>query len=89
MADQKDMRKKGKITEGEISMTNNERDTKSKEGKPILVGKKRFTRPTTKLRLNAKATLNPALKSKEPKCIEPDSPEPLKKEKGSLHKRKK
>jgi len=54
-----------------------EMDTYKKKGKPIPEGKRRFTRPTSRLRLYAKATTNPALKLVEPICIDSYSPEPL------------
>jgi len=70
------MKKKSKNIKEDISETKGEINIQKKRGKPIHKGKKRFTRPTTKLRLNAKAALNPALKSKEPICTESNSPNP-------------
>jgi len=74
---------KGHISVLEIKVVS---DQVIREGsKSTLAFKKIFTRPTAKLRLNAKAILNPALKSKEPICIDADSPEPQNNKKGSAH----
>jgi len=73
----KTKKQNNKKMKGNISVMKFEMDTDKKKGKPLPEGKIRFTRPTNRLRINAKAIKNLALKFVEPICIELDSPEPL------------
>lgn len=58
-----------------------------KQSIPIQETRKRFTRATNKLRLNAKVVLDPSLKGKQPIDVEEESPVPVKsKEKKSRSK---